>query len=177
VNKLKTFEDFIISKVNESDGFGTYPFLLKKEGDLYFYFFQLEMENGGQRGYMFVVGKYSKYETLEGPKNSHSVLNVNEISPEIIEDIAIGKEDTPELNEEEFTLSGNNLSRFMEQISKCLENYLQKNPKVVRIFDEMQDNMVIEDYEDYLKSIVVSSLGKDWSMQQGSSDKVFIISR
>lgn len=177
MNKLKTFEDFTTSKVNESDGFGTYPFLLKKEGDLYFYFFQLELENGGQKGYMLVIGKYSKYETLEGPKNSHAVLNINEISPEIIEDIAIGKEDIPELNEEEFTISENNLSRFMKQISKCLENYLQKNPKVVRIFDEMQDNIIVENYEDYFKSIVVSKLGKDWSTQQGSNEKVLIVSR
>lgn len=176
-NKVKTFGDFISSKMNESDGFGTYPFLLKKEGDLFFYFFQLSLERGGQKGFMFTVGKYSKYETLEGPKNSHAVLNINEISPEIIEDIAINKEDVPEINEEKFSLDGNNLSRFMEQISKCLENYLQKNPKVTRIFDEMQDNLQIEDYEEYFKSIVVSTLGKDWSMQQGSTKEVFIISR
>jgi hypothetical protein len=147
VDKLKKFQDFVDSKINESDGFGTYPFLLKKEGDLYYYFYQLELENGGQKGFMLVVGKYSKYETLEGPKNSHAVLNINEISPEIIEDIAINKEDIPEINEEKFSLSDNNLSRFMEQISKCLDNYLNKNPKVVRIFDEMSDNLEIENYD------------------------------
>ena len=148
MDKLKKFQDFVDSKINESDGFGTYPFLLKKEGDLYYYFYQLELENGGQKGFMLVVGKYSKYETLEGPKNSHAVLNINEISPEIIEDIAINKEDIPEINEEKFSLSDNNLSRFMEQISKCLDNYLNKNPKVVRIFDEMSDNLEIENYEE-----------------------------
>lgn len=177
MDKLKKFQDFVDSKINESDGFGTYPFLLKKEGDLYYYFYQLELENGGQKGFMFVVGKYSKYETLEGPKNSHAVLNINEISPEIIEDIAINKEDIPEINEEKFSLSDNNLSRFMEQISKCLDNYLNKNPKVVRIFDEMSDNLEIENYEEYFRSIVLSNLGKDWSMQDGSTKEVFIISR
>jgi hypothetical protein len=177
VDKLKKFQDFVDSKINESDGFGTYPFLLKKEGDLYYYFYQLELENGGQKGFMLVVGKYSKYETLEGPKNSHAVLNINEISPEIIEDIAINKEDIPEINEEKFSLSDNNLSRFMEQISKCLDNYLNKNPKVVRIFDEMSDNLEIENYEEYFRSIVLSNLGKDWSMQDGSTKEVFIISR
>jgi len=177
VDKLKKFQDFVDSKINESDGFGTYPFLLKKEGDLYYYFYQLELENGGQKGFMFVVGKYSKYETLEGPKNSHAVLNINEISPEIIEDIAINKEDIPEINEEKFSLSDNNLSRFMEQISKCLDNYLNKNPKVVRIFDEMSDNLEIKNYEEYFRSIVLSNLGKDWSMQDGSTKEVFIISR
>lgn len=177
MNKLKKFQDFLNSKINESDGFGTYPFLLKKEGDLHYYFYQLELENGGQKGFMLVVGKYSKYETLEGPKNSHAVLNINEISPEIIEDIAINKEDIPEINEEKFSLDGNNLSRFMEQISKCLDNYLNKNPKVVRIFDEMSDNLEIENYEEYFRSIVLSNLGKDWSMQDGSTKEVFVISR
>lgn len=174
---IKNFIEFYNASLNERDGFGTYPFLLKKEGDIYFYLFQLELESGGQKGFMVSLGKYSKYENLEGPKNSHAVISVNEISTEIIEDVAIDKEEIPEFNEEKFTLKDNNLSRFFEQISKCLANYLNKNSKVVRIFDEMQDNIDIEDYQDYFRSIVLASLGKEWSMQEGAQKEVLIISR
>lgn len=173
---IKKFEDFV-SSLNEGDGFGTLPYLLKKESDIFNYMFQLEMENGGQKGFLFSVGKYSQYETLEGPKNSHAVLNIMEISPEIIEDIAIGKADVPDLNDEKFKLKDNNLSRFMEQVSKALLNYLEKNPKVVRIFDEMQDNLDIENYESYFKSIILSEIGPEWSMQEGSHEGSFILSR
>ena len=176
--KIQNFTDFLKSnKVNEGDGFGTFPFLLMKDGDIYNYQFQLELENGEQKGFMLVVGKYSKYESMEGPKNSYAVMNINEISPEVIEDIAIKKSDVPDLNDQEFSLKDNNLSRFLEQISKALTNYLEKNPKVVRIFDEMQDNMDIENYEDMTKSVLLSFLGPEWSMQEGSHKGTFIFSR
>lgn len=176
--KIQNFTDFLKSnRVNEGDGFGTFPFLLMKDGDIYNYLFQLELENGEQKGFMFVVGKYSKYESMEGPKNSYAVMSINEISPEVIEDIAIKKSDVPDLNDQKFSLKDNNLSRFLEQISKALMNYLEKNPKVVRIFDEMQDNMDIENYEDMTKSVLLSFLGPEWSMQEGSHKRTFIFSR
>jgi uncharacterized protein with NRDE domain len=176
--KIQNFTDFLKSnKVNEGDGFGTFPFLLMKDGDIYNYLFQLELENGEQKGFMLVIGKYSKYESMEGPKNSYAVMSINEISPEVIEDIAIKKSDVPDLNDQKFSLKDNNLSRFLEQISKSLANYLEKNPKVVRIFDEMQDNMDIENYEDMTKSVLLSFLGPEWSMQEGSHKGTFIFSR
>lgn len=176
--KIQNFTDFIKkSKINEGDGFGTFPFLLIKSGDIYNYLFQLELENGEQKGFMVVIGKYSKYESAEGPKNSYAVINVNEISTEIIEDIAIKKSDIPDLNDQKFELKDNNLSRFLEKIAKSVINYLEKNPKVVRIFDEMQDNLDIENYEDMVKSVLLSFLGPEWSMQEGSHKGTFIFSR
>jgi hypothetical protein len=76
---------------------------------------------------MLSVGKYSQYEIMEGPKNSYAVLNVNEIAPEIIEDIAIKKSEIPEFNDVKFKLKDNDLSRFLEQVAKALQNYLEKN--------------------------------------------------
>ncbi len=176
--KINSFSDFIKeSLVNEGDGFGTYPFLLVRDGDIYNYLFQLELENGSQRGFMLSVGKYSQYEIMEGPKNSYAVLNVNEISPEIIEDIAIKKSEVPEFNDAKFKLKDNDLSRFLEQVAKALQNYLEKNPKVIRIFDEMQDNLEIENYEDVVKSILISFLGPEWSMQEASHKGTFVFSR
>jgi len=176
--RIQNFSDFLkSSSVNEGDGFGAFPFLLVKDGDIYNYLFQLELENGSQKGFMLVVGKYSQYETMEGPKNSYAILNVNEIAPEIIEDIAIKKSEIPDLNDVKFTLKDNDLSRFLEQVSKALLNYLEKNPKVIRIFDEMQDNMDIENYEEMVKSVLLSFLGPEWSMQEGSHKGTFIISR
>jgi len=58
--RIQNFSDFLkSSSVNEGDGFGTFPFLLVKDGDIYNYLFQLELENGSQKGFMLVVGKYS----------------------------------------------------------------------------------------------------------------------
>jgi hypothetical protein len=102
---------------------------------------------------------------------------VNQISPEIIQDVAIGKAELPMVNEEKFTLSGNDLSRFFEQISKAILNYLEKNPKVIRIFDEMETNLDIDNYEENMRSILLSYIGPEWSIQTGSREKTYIISR
>lgn len=176
MENIKNFKDFNKS-INEGDGFGTLPFLQRKDGDLFYYLFQLEMGSGETKGFMFVIGKYSQYETVEGAKNSYAVLNVNEISPEFLEDIAINKTEFPEVNDDKFSLKDNDLRRFFEQIAKSIMNYLEKNPKVVRIFDEMGDNCDIDNYPEIAKSIILSFLGSDWSMQEGSEEGALIFSR
>jgi len=179
VNRLKTFEDFSRSiSLQEADGFGTMPYLEKKDGNIYYYFFKLDPEKGEeQKGYMLTVGKYSQYEDTPGAKNSYSVINVNEIGAEMIDDIAVDKKEIPNLNSTTFKLSDNELSRFLEQCGKAVSDYLEQNPKVVRFYDEMQDNLEAKNYMEYLKSVLVGSLGGEWTAQEGSNPKVVVISR
>jgi len=176
---IKSFEDFSKSyRVLESDGFGTMPYLEKKDGNVYYYFFKLDSEKGEeQKGYMLTLGKYSQYEDTPGAKNSYSVININQIGTEIIDDIAVDKKEIPNLNNTTFKLSDNELSRFFEQCGKAVSNYLEQNPKVVRFYDEMQDNLDAKNYLEYLKSVLVGSLGGEWTAQEGSNKKVVVISR
>ena len=176
---IKSFEDFSKSyRVLESDGFGTMPYLEKKDGNVYYYFFKLDPEKGEeQKGYMLTLGKYSQYEDTPGAKNSYSVINVNQIGTEIIDDIAVDKKEIPNLNNTTFKLSDNELSRFFEQCGKAVSNYLEQNPKVVRFYDEMQDNLDAKNYLEYLKSVLVGILGGEWTAQEGSNKKVVVISR
>jgi len=176
---ITNFNDFRFS-VNESDGFGTSSFLLKKESDIYHYFFNLDKENGETNAYHLIIGKYSDREVIEGPKNSYCVLTINEISPEIVEDIAVDKEDIPRMNSEKFKMGSDELSRLMKYVYKCVNDYLQINPKVIRIYDELQDNLVYDgkgSYLEYTKSISISELGSNWAVQEGSSKMTVIISR
>jgi hypothetical protein len=176
VTKLSDFK----FKVNESDGFGTSQFLRKKESDIYHYFFNLDKENGGTEAYHLIIGKYSDREVIEGPKNSYCVLTINEISPEIREDIAAEKEDIPGMNSQKFKMGSGELSRTMKYVYKCVNDYLQINPKIIRIYDEIQDNLIYDGkgtYLEYMKSISLSELGLNWSVQEGSSKMTLIISR
>jgi hypothetical protein len=183
---ISTFEQFKINDmdsktIHESDGFGTSPFLLVKNGDIYNYFFNIENEKGGEeKGFHFIVGKYSNNEVIDGPKNSYCVLTLNEISQELIEDIAVEKEEVPQPNTMKFKAGGNEVSRIMEYESNCLSSYLEANPKINRIYDEIQDNLEFDgkgEYIEFMKSIVLSYLGSNWSVQQGSSKKSVLISR
>jgi hypothetical protein len=180
---ISNFLDFKINSksVNESDGFGTSSFLLRKQSDVYNYFFNIESEETKESiGFHLIIGKYSGNETIEGPKNSYCVLTLNQISHELIEDIAIDKEDVPQPNDMQFTAKGNDVSRIMEYVSKCILNYLELNPKVFIIYDEIQNNLTLKgkgEYLEFMKSIILSYLGPKWSVQQGSSKKSVIISR
>lgn len=179
MQKIKNFEDFSrLNKIHESDGFGTLPFLEKKKGNVYYYFFKLVQEKDkSQKGYMLTIGKYSHYEDTPGAKNSYSVLNVNQIGTEIIDDIAVDKSDIPILNETKFKFTENEISRFFGQCGKALLVYLEQNPKVVRFYDEMQDNIESKNYLEYLRSVLVGRLGGEWTAQEGSNKNVVIISR
>ena len=177
--KIKNFQDFSKSiSIQESDGFGTMPYLEKRNGNIYYYFFKLDSEKKSeQKGYMLTIGKYSQHEDTPGAKNTYSVLNINQIGTEVIDDIAVDKEEIPNLNDTIFTLSENELSRLLEQCGKAIKSYLEQNSKVVRFYDEMQDNLDIKNYLEYLKSIMTFNLGSEWSAQEGSNPKVVILSR
>lgn len=164
--------------ISESDGFGTSSFLLKKEKDQYNYFFNLE-EKKTERGFHLIIGKYSEKEVISGSKNSYCVLGLYEIAKELIDDIAIGKSEIPSSNNERFKVDENEVSRILECVSKCLLDYLEKNSKVSRIYDEIQENLYFKgkgNYLEYMKSVIGPTIG-DWSIQEGSDKNSVLISR
>ena len=185
MKKIKDFNEFLVNSkavnktVNEGDGFGTLPFLLVKKDGVFHYLFNMETVDSKESGFHLSVGKYSEYEPIDGPKNSYAVLNINEVSNEIIENVSMGIGEIPELNKEKIEVLPEVQSRLMETISKCLMNYLEAEPKVTRIYDEMQDNLELvgSDYMEYMKSIVISFLGDEWSVQKGSDNNLVLLLR
>ncbi len=178
---IKRFTEFLSSNVFESDGYGTSPFLMRKEGGIYNYFFYIDTdEKEVQEAFRLMIGKYSDHQTISGAKNSYCVLSINKISHEILEDIAVEKIEVPLPTEDSFKVKGEMVSRLFEVISKCILDYLEQNPKVSRIYDEIQDNLVFTgdgSYTEFMKSIIISYLGEDWSIQDGIDKKSVLISR
>jgi hypothetical protein len=178
---IKKFNEFLNSGVLESDGYGTSPFLMKKESGIYNYFFYIDTEEKEvQEAFRLMIGKYSDHQNISGAKNSYCVLSINKISHEVLEDIAVEKIDVPLAVEDTFKVRGEMVSRLFEVISKCILDYLEQNPKVSRIYDEIQDNLVFTGdgtYIEFMKSIIISYLGEDWSIQDGVDKKSVLISR
>jgi hypothetical protein len=50
MKQIKNFDQFESEyRVLESDGFGTMPYLEKKNGNIYYYFFKLDPEKGEEQ--------------------------------------------------------------------------------------------------------------------------------
>lgn len=178
---IKKFNEFLDSGVFESDGYGTSPFLMRKESGIYNYFFYIDTdEKDVQEAFRLMIGKYSDHQNISGAKNSYCVLSINKISHELLDDIAVEKIDIPLPAEDNFKVKGEMVSRLFEVISKCILDYLEQNPKVSRIYDEIQDNLIFSGegtYMEFMKSIIISYLGEDWSIQDGIDKKSVLISR
>jgi len=180
MKNIESFSNFI-NAINEGDGFGTAPYLMIKISDVYHYFFTMEDFSGKEEmGFHLVVGKYSDHESIDGAKNSYCVISLNEISTELIEDIAVDKEDIPAPNKEKFEVDDKEMPRLMKLIFGCLDSYLESSPKITRIYDELQDNLIYKgskNYVDYIKELALTNLGSNWSAQEGSSKNTVILSR
>jgi len=180
MKNIESFNDFV-NAINEGDGFGTAPFLMKKVGDVYHYFFTMEDFLGeDEMGFHLIIGKYSDHESIEGAKNSYCVLSINEVSPELIEDIAVDKEDIPIPNKEDFKVDDKEMPRLMKLIFSCIDSYMEANPKITRIYDELRDNMQYSGsklYVDYIKELAKNDLGTNWSAQDGATENTVILSR
>lgn len=180
MKNIESFSNFI-NAINEGDGFGTAPYLMIKVSDVYHYFFTMEDFSGKEEvGFHLIIGKYSDHESIDGAKNSYCVLSLNEISTELIEDIAVEKEEIPAPNNEKFDIDDSEMPRLMKLIFGCLDSYMEANPKITRIYDEIQDSLDYggsKNYIDYMKELASSNLGSNWSAQDGSSKNTIILSR
>lgn len=176
---IKKFDEFSSQSISEADGFGTLPFLEKRSGNIYNYFFKVESDLGREVGFFLSLGKYSEFQDTPGPKNSYAVIRINQVSEQIIEDLAINKADIPLLNKEKFTVDGNMAARLLEVVAKALLDYLQKNASVIRFFDEIQVNAEFPDrnYFEDMKTTATQFLGPDWKVQEGINSESLIISR
>jgi len=69
--------------------------------------------------------------------------------------------------------------RFYKIVGECIKDYLQNNPKVSIIYDQIMLNLEkeTEEYKDAVKNLMSGwSYGK-WSLQDGSSSNIVMYSR
>ena len=170
---IKLFENFL----NE-DGYGRDFFVKKKDGKLSQYFFKIEGEED-DLGFVVCLGNLSRNITIESAENSYAVLSVEPIGESVMDDFLVKDSDFKSREDDQFTLSKSEYMRFYKIVGECIKDYLQSNPKVSIIYDEIPLNldMDFEDYSDKVKSLMDEwSYGK-WSSQDGATKKTLIYSR
>jgi len=171
----------LISTMDEAAGFGTQPFFIIKKDERVNYFFAIEKDNkdsASKLGVHLQFGNYSEYEAIEGPKNSYFVMSMCEMSLEVMQDLSRDVGEVPLISKEKILVSDNEISRLYRGVSKCMLDHLENEPKTTRIYDELKANLEFDgNYIEYMRSIVISYLGEEWNVQEGSDENLVIIAR
>ena len=170
---IKLFEHFL----NE-DGYGRDYFVKKKEGKVYRYFFKIDGEED-ELGFLVEIGKLSRLVNVDGAENSYGVVSVQPMKVTIMDDYLVNDSDFRSREDDTFTLEKSEFMRFYKIVGECIKDYLQNNPKVSIIYDQIMLNLEkeTEEYKDAVKNLMSGwSYGK-WSLQDGSSSNIVMYSR
>ena len=170
---LTLYENFL----NE-DGYGRDYFVRKKEGKVYNYFFKIEGEEG-ELGFIVSLGKLSRNMTIESAENSYAVISVQPMSPNIMDDYLVSDSDYRSRENDSFELTKSEFMRFYKIVGESIKDYLQNNPKVSTIYDEIPLNLEM-DFKDYMsgaKNLMDNWSYNKWSIQEGPSQKIVIYKR
>lgn len=145
--KVLNFNDFVFENMNESEenGYGQQAFYFAENGDTDNYFFKIK---DGQDTHSLVVsiGKFAKFAQPTEQKQDFGVIGVTKLTDEALDQAVVdhGKYTN---NEESISASESFTSKFLDHLSLIVDDYLQKNPKVSKFYDEMQATFQAPDYD------------------------------
>lgn len=172
---IKLFEQYIL---NEEDGFGRDFFVKKKDGKVSNYFFKLE---GSERtlGFIVSIGKLSRRLPIDEAENSYAVLSVQPIKESVLDDYLVKDSDFKSREDDEFELDKSEFMRFYKIVSECIKDYLQNNPKVSKIYDEMAINIELDmsEYTNSTRALMDDWSYNKWSIQDGSIERTLVYTR
>ena len=170
---LKLFEDFLYE---EEDGFGELDFFFSKEGDTHNYIFRLSSGGNEQRGFVVSIGKHSRFSKQSEPQGEYGIIQVTELESEEL-DQAILDEGKFEGNENKIEMDENELIRFLDIMIKTMSDYLKKNSKIFKFYDEVQDKLKNKEYFDKLEIALQDFEGGIWSSQEIEKGRDILIQK
>ena len=96
-----------------------------------------------------------------------------------MDDYLVKDSDYKSREDDEFELRKGEFNRFYKIVGECIKDYLQSNPKVSTLYDEIPLNVQIDlrDYIDTTRILMDDwSYGK-WGSQEGASDRTIVYTR
>jgi hypothetical protein len=170
---IKLFENFL----NE-DGYGRDFFVKQKDGKVFRYFFKIDGEEKNT-GFIVSIGKLSKVLTVESAENSYCVISIEGIKESVMDDYLVKETDYKSNEEVVFSLDKSEFMRIYKIVGECIKDYLQNNPKVSTIYDQLPLNidMEISEYKESVKNLMGKWSRNRWGIQDGTSDGVIIYNR
>jgi hypothetical protein len=172
---IKNFSSYLIK---EDAGYGNDYFVNKKIDKSQYYFFKTG-EGEEETGIIIKIGKFSREGIISESEKSYCVVHIEQISPNDMDDYLVNDSEYQSNEDLKFSLSPDILSQAFKIYKKTLDDYLEKNPKVTKIYDEILENldMESEEYKDFISSVIRSWSKKRWTIQEGASQNVLIYTK
>ena len=172
---IKNFSNYL---VKENAGYGNDYFVEKKMDKSLYYFFKVGAGEEGT-GIIIKIGKFSKDSVISDAEKTYGVVHIEQISVEDLDDYLVNDSEYKSKEDDKFMISKDLLNETFSIYKKALDDYLSKNPKVTKIYDEILENieMPIDDYKEYIGQVVKSWSKGRWKIQDGSSQNVLIYTK
>lgn len=178
MKRILDFSKFINEKlsVNE-DGYGNQPFFFAKNGDTSNYFFKIETADK-HRALVLSIGKFSQFAQPTEAKTAYGVLGIIEVTEDELEQAIIDK-GKYEINDKIIDVDQEFLKKIFDIAALCVADYLQKNPKIGRFYDEMQATIHSSFYMDEFNLFVGKWPGSTntWHVQEVEKQKLITVSK
>jgi hypothetical protein len=173
--KVLNFNDFIFE--SEENGYGQQAFYFAKNGDTNNYFFKMK-DGQDSHGFVVSIGKFAKFTQPTEQKPDFGVLGITKLKDEDL-DQAVVDEGKFTTNTETITAAEGLLGKILEHLSLIIDDYLQKNPKVSKFYDEMQATLQAPDYDNKFSVSLAKWPGGNeaWKLQTMEPGKLNIISK
>ena len=175
---MKFIKEFEKYDVNESAGYGNEYFFEEKHEKSQYYFFKAG-EGSNETGLILKIGKFSRESVISDAENSYGILHIEKLSHNDMDDYLVNDREYVPNDEEIFTLPTETISQAFEILPRALDNYLEKNPKVTKFYDEILTNLSMDSkkYLEFITPIINDWSDGKWTIQEGSTKHVLIYTK
>jgi hypothetical protein len=172
---MKFIKDFKNYKLNEDAGYGNDYFVDQKVGKSQYYFFKIG-EGEDETGLIIKIGKFAKSTVISESERSYGVIHIESITPEDMDDYLVNDSEYRSEEDQTFAIAPDLLNQAFAIVQKAMDNYLEKNPKVTKFYDEMLENldMSSEEYTSFVTPKIEGWSEGRWSVQSGATQNVLI---
>jgi hypothetical protein len=156
---MRFIKDFKNYKINEDAGYGNDYFVDQKVEKSQYYFFKVG-EGDNEIGIIVKIGKFAKSAIISENEKSYGVIHIEPINVDDMDDYLVNDSEYRSREDEKFSIPSDLLAQTFGIIEKAMDNYLEKNPKVTKFYDEMLENleMTPEEYTSFVTPKI-----EDWS--------------
>ena len=162
---------------NSENGYGQQAFYFAKNGDTNNYFFKIQTGQD-KNGFVVSIGKFSKFTQPTEQKLEYGVISITKLDDEELDQAVVdqGKFNT---NTNEIDTNDALVEKLLTHLALIIEDYVQKNPKVSKFYDEMQSSLRVADYDNkFAVSLDKWPGGNEaWKLQTMEKGKMNIISK